>query len=229
MIPLRTATEYANKIIRARVAAAACAGCSRSTPRSASPRSSPRPRPPAPTCTTRAPAWSFEPGLLTAIVSEQPDDSAELADRLGMTASPVDDEVTLGGVPLTSLSPGRGAPPHPGLRHRRDCSSPGGSAPAQRHRPRRGRAGRSTPRRAERHPRGAARGSRRDRRRARPELLRRPAAAAGAGAGAVGRPGDPGAGRADLGGRRAHRGPDRRSAAAPTAPAARPSSPRPAR
>jgi ABC-type multidrug transport system fused ATPase/permease subunit len=42
-------------------------------------------------------------GLLTAIVSEQPDDSAALADRLGMSASPVDDDVRLGGVPLTSL------------------------------------------------------------------------------------------------------------------------------
>ena len=43
------------------------------------------------------------PGLLTAIVSDQPDDSALLADRLGLCAAEQDDEVSLGGVPLTSL------------------------------------------------------------------------------------------------------------------------------
>jgi ABC-type multidrug transport system fused ATPase/permease subunit len=42
-------------------------------------------------------------GQLVAIVSEQPDESAELADRLGMCAPEVDDDVRLGGVPLTSL------------------------------------------------------------------------------------------------------------------------------
>ena len=51
--------------------------------------------------------------------------------------------------------------------------------------------------------------------RARPQLLRRPAAAAGARPRARPRPGDPGAGRADLRRRRAHRGPDRRPAARP--------------
>ena len=49
------------------------------------------------------------PGLLTAIVCEQPDESAALADRLGLAAAPVDgrpdDEVRLGDVPLTALSP----------------------------------------------------------------------------------------------------------------------------
>jgi ABC-type multidrug transport system fused ATPase/permease subunit len=44
-------------------------------------------------------------GLLTAIVCEQPDESAALADRLGMAAADVDDQVRLGDVPLTALSP----------------------------------------------------------------------------------------------------------------------------
>ena len=46
-------------------------------------------------------------GLLTAVVSDRPDETAHLADRLGMHAPPVegevDDDVRLGGVPLTSL------------------------------------------------------------------------------------------------------------------------------
>ena len=40
---------------------------------------------------------------MTAIVSERPDDSAALADRLGLCAPTPDDDVLLGGVPLTAL------------------------------------------------------------------------------------------------------------------------------
>jgi hypothetical protein len=43
------------------------------------------------------------PGSLIALVSEQPGEAAELADRLGMCAPDVDDEVRLGGVPLGAL------------------------------------------------------------------------------------------------------------------------------
>ena len=43
------------------------------------------------------------PGSVTAIVSDRPDEAAALADRLGMCAEVVDDEVTLGGVPLNAL------------------------------------------------------------------------------------------------------------------------------
>ena len=43
------------------------------------------------------------PGLLTAIVCDQPDESAALADRLGLAAAEPDDDVRLGGVPLTAL------------------------------------------------------------------------------------------------------------------------------
>jgi ABC-type multidrug transport system fused ATPase/permease subunit len=42
-------------------------------------------------------------GRLTAIVSEQPDESAALADRLGLCAAEPDDDVRLGDVPLTLL------------------------------------------------------------------------------------------------------------------------------
>ena len=45
----------------------------------------------------------IRPGLLTALVSDQPEETAALADRLGLCAAEVDDDVTLGGVPLTAL------------------------------------------------------------------------------------------------------------------------------
>jgi ABC-type multidrug transport system fused ATPase/permease subunit len=38
-----------------------------------------------------------------ALVSEQPEETAALADRLGMCAAVVDEDVTLGGVPLPSM------------------------------------------------------------------------------------------------------------------------------
>ena len=188
-----------------------------------------RPRPPAPTWSTPAPASVVRAGLLTAIVSEQPDDSAELADRLGMTARPVDDEVRLGGVPLDLARPGRGAPTASWSPTPARCSSPAGSATGSTSPATATSSARSTRASADDILEALADGLDTRRRRARPQLLRRPAPAAGAGAGARGRPGDPGAGRADLGGRRPHRGPDRRAAAAATAPAAPRSSPRPAR
>ncbi len=105
MIPLRTATEYANKIIRARVAAVRVTRVLALDPEVSEPAVlAPSPAVGA-TLRDRRTGLAVRPGILTAIVSEQPDDSAALADRLGMTASPIDDEVTLGDVPLTSLSP----------------------------------------------------------------------------------------------------------------------------
>lgn len=105
MIPLRTATEYANKIIRARVAAARVVRVLALEPEVAAP-ASPAPSPPvgAPLVDVRT-GLQVRPGVLTALVSEQPDESAALADRLGMMHTPVDDEVRLGGVPLTALAP----------------------------------------------------------------------------------------------------------------------------
>ncbi len=105
MIPLRTATEYANKIIRARVAAVRICRVLALEPEVTEPALlAPSPEPGSELYDERS-GLRVRPGLLTAIVSEQPDESAALADRLGMAASPVDDEVSLGGVPLTSLRP----------------------------------------------------------------------------------------------------------------------------
>ena len=105
MIPLRTATEYANKLIRARVAAARICRVLALEPEVSEPVTpAGSPPPGAPLADART-GLEVRPGVLTAIVSEQPDESAELADRLGMTHAPVDDQVSLGGVPLTALSP----------------------------------------------------------------------------------------------------------------------------
>jgi ABC-type multidrug transport system fused ATPase/permease subunit len=105
MIPLRTATEYANKVIRARVAAARICHVLALEPDVSEPAHvEPSPAAGSDLVDART-GLVVRAGLLTAIVSEQPDDSAELADRLGMAAAAVDDEVRLGGVPLTSLHP----------------------------------------------------------------------------------------------------------------------------
>ena len=105
MIPLRTATEYANKIIRGRVAAARICRVLALEPEVAVPaRPAPSPATGSDLVDTRT-GLVVHPGRLTAIVSKRPDDSAVLADRLGMAASPVDDDVRFGGVPLTALDP----------------------------------------------------------------------------------------------------------------------------
>jgi ABC-type multidrug transport system fused ATPase/permease subunit len=105
MIPLRTATEYANKVIRGRVAASRICRVLELEPEVSVPeRPAPSPAAGSDLVDTRT-GLVVKAGLLTAIVSEQPDDSAELADRLGMIAAEVDDDVRLGGVPLTSLDP----------------------------------------------------------------------------------------------------------------------------
>ena len=223
MIPLRTATEYANKIIRARVSARRVCRVLALTPDVTDP-ATPAPSPPA-----GSELYDVRTGLrvragtLTAIVSEQPDESAALADRLG---------------PVRRRGRRRRAPrrrtPRPRCGAPRSAAGSSSPTPARRCSPA-GSATGSTSRGTgdvargarhrlgRRHPRGAARRPRHRGRRARPHLLRRPAAAAGAGAGAHRRPGDPRAGRADLRRRRPHRGPDRGPAARRTAPAAPPS------
>ena len=110
-------------------------------------------------------------------------------------------------------APRRRTPPDRGLGHRRHpvLGPPRNRA---RHR-RRGRVARPRDRLDRRHPGGAARRPRHRGRRARPDLLRRPAAAAGPGPRPGRRPGDPRPGRADLRGGRPHRGPDRLAAARP--------------
>jgi ABC-type multidrug transport system fused ATPase/permease subunit len=103
MIPLRTATEYANKLIRARVAAARVCRVMALTPDHVNP-ADPAPLPPAGAVLADARTGLLvRPGTVTALVSDQPDEAAELADRLGLCAPHPDDDVTLGGIPLTAL------------------------------------------------------------------------------------------------------------------------------
>jgi ABC-type multidrug transport system fused ATPase/permease subunit len=104
MIPLRTATEYANKVIRGRVSARRVCRVLALTPDVAEPAHPATPPPPGAELHDRRSGLRVRPGSLTAIVSEQPDESAALADRLGLCAADVDDDVTLGGVPLAALS-----------------------------------------------------------------------------------------------------------------------------
>ncbi len=103
MIPLRTATEFANKVIRAKVSAARVCRLLVLEPDVDDPTD---PRTPPPAGAELSDARSglrVRPGSLTAIVSEPSEESAALADRLGLCAAEVDDDVTLGGVPLTAL------------------------------------------------------------------------------------------------------------------------------
>lgn len=104
MLPLRTATEFANKLIRARVAAARVCRVLALSPDVVEPTSPAAPPPAGSELVDHRSGIQVKAGLLTAIVSDQPDDSALLADRLGLCAAEQDDEVSLGGVPLTSLS-----------------------------------------------------------------------------------------------------------------------------
>lgn len=104
MIPLRTATEYGNKFIRARVAARRVCKVLAVDPDVTDPVSpAPSPEEGAALSDTRT-GLTITPGRITALVSDEPDEAAALADRLGLFAQPVDDDVRLGGVPLTSLA-----------------------------------------------------------------------------------------------------------------------------
>lgn len=103
MLPLRTATEFANKLIRGRVAASRVCRVMALVPDVVEPVSPAAPPPAGSELHDARSGLRVRPGLLTAIVSEQPDDSALLADRLGLCAAEQDGEVSLGGVPLTSL------------------------------------------------------------------------------------------------------------------------------
>ncbi|MEU0314748.1 ABC transporter ATP-binding protein [Nocardioides sp. NPDC006273] len=106
MLPLRTVVEYANKLIRARVSAKRIIKVLALDPDNAS-LDAPLPMPPTGSELRDAVAGlRIETGRLTALVSEQPDDTSRLADKLGRMApdDPADRSVTLGGVPLLDLS-----------------------------------------------------------------------------------------------------------------------------
>lgn len=107
MIPLRTATEYANKLIRARVAAARVCRVLELEADLVDPPHPVDPPPAGSDLVDLRTGLRARAGLLTAVVSDQPDETVVLADRLGLHAPPVegevDEEVRLGGVPLASL------------------------------------------------------------------------------------------------------------------------------
>jgi ABC-type multidrug transport system fused ATPase/permease subunit len=103
MIPLRTATEYANKLIRARVAAARVCRVLALTPDHLDPADAEGLPPAGAELADARTGLRVPAGLVTAVVSDEPDEAAALADRLGLCAPQADDDVTLGGVPLTAL------------------------------------------------------------------------------------------------------------------------------
>ncbi len=103
MIPLRTATEYANRLIRARVSAQRVCKVLALAPDHTDPAEPLDQPPPGAVLADARTGLQVRPGLVTAVVSDQPEEAAALADRLGLCAPEVDDDVTLGGVPLTAL------------------------------------------------------------------------------------------------------------------------------
>jgi ABC-type multidrug transport system fused ATPase/permease subunit len=103
MIPLRTVTEFANKLIRGRVSARRVCKVLALTPEVTEPAAAvPSPAPGGDLVDART-GLHVRAGTLVAVVADQPDDSAALADRLGLMTPVPDDDVSLGGVPLTRL------------------------------------------------------------------------------------------------------------------------------
>ena len=118
MIPLRTATEYANKIIRARVAAVRICRVLALDPEVGEPALlAPSPAPGADLHDERT-GLRVRPGLLTAIVSEQPDESAAARRpaRHGRLARSTTRSASAG--PAHVAAPGGGPAADRGLRHR---------------------------------------------------------------------------------------------------------------
>ncbi|WP_091733844.1 ABC transporter ATP-binding protein [Nocardioides scoriae] len=107
MIPLRTATEFANRLIRARVSAQRVTGFLGLQPDHVD-AAEVAPSPPVGSdLRDSLSGLHVRAGSLLALVSERPDETAGLADRLGLATPLVDgapdETVTLGGVPLTRL------------------------------------------------------------------------------------------------------------------------------
>ena len=103
MIPLRTATEFANKFIRARVSASRVCRLLALEPDVEDPHDASSAPPVGAELADARSGLRVRPGTMVAVVSEPADDAAALADRLGLCAPAPDDDVTLGGVPLTAL------------------------------------------------------------------------------------------------------------------------------
>jgi ABC-type multidrug transport system fused ATPase/permease subunit len=105
MVPLRTITEYADKLTRGLVAARRVLGVLTVAPALADP-CTPAALPPATaTLVDERSGVHVAPGRLTALVSAAPEETAAIADRLGRHADdPAGGDVRLDGVPLTSLA-----------------------------------------------------------------------------------------------------------------------------
>lgn len=99
-LPLRTVTEFANKLIRALVAARRFCTVWEVRPATSDP-AQPRPLPLHGPLVDAVSGLVVEPGRLTAVVAEDPDEGAHLADRLGRY---VDAPVTYAGVPLADAA-----------------------------------------------------------------------------------------------------------------------------
>jgi ABC-type multidrug transport system fused ATPase/permease subunit len=99
VMPLRTATEFANKMIRARVAASRVVAILTLESDFGEP-AHPSPEPAGNTLVDAGSGFVAVEGRLTAMVSDDPAETARIADRLGRFAPGY---VTLGGVPLTEL------------------------------------------------------------------------------------------------------------------------------
>jgi ABC-type multidrug transport system fused ATPase/permease subunit len=100
MMPLRTATEVANKVIRGMVASRRVCRILALEPEITDPEH-PALMPRSGELVDRQTGLVIEPGALTALVSEVPEESAAIADRLGRYA---EGDVTFGGVPLRDLA-----------------------------------------------------------------------------------------------------------------------------
>ena len=100
MIPLRTATEFANKWIRAFVAARRVIRVLALVPEVTDPESPYDEPPVGAELVDVHSGLRVPPGQITAVVSDPPDESAVLADRLGRYA---EGEVRWGDVPLNGL------------------------------------------------------------------------------------------------------------------------------
>ena len=99
MMPLRTATEVANKLIRGLVASRRVCSILALSPEITSPEH-PASMPATGELVDRQSGLVVPPGQLTAVVSELPEETAALADRLGRYAEA---DVSFAGVPLRDL------------------------------------------------------------------------------------------------------------------------------
>ncbi len=103
MIPLRTVTEFANRLIRGLVSARRVCRVMALEPDHVEPERPADPPPPGSDLVDLRSGLRVPAGRMVALVCDRPDESALLADRLGLVAAETDDDVRLGGVPLSAL------------------------------------------------------------------------------------------------------------------------------